>query len=324
MSLEIATQLMSMAERVQDPTQVALAHWAMGWRLFFGGEFVRAKAHLEQAINFYNPQQHQTLAFLYGQDFGVGARSVAACTLWLLGYPDQARQCSQEATTLAQVLSHPMSLALAQIYAATLYVFCRDSQAAQTWAKKGLELSTRYRILYWSVGGLFCRGWALVEQGQAEEGIANIRQSLTNMLESGTKTCQTLPLAGLAEVYGKTGQVKAGLTTLAEALTIAQRTGECFYEAEIYRLKGELLLKQNEAGAEAEAESCFFEAIKVARRQQAKSLELRATMSLVRLWQRQGQQNRARPMLAEIYSWFSEGFDTADLQEARVLLVELG
>jgi predicted ATPase len=111
---------------------------------------------------------------------------------------------------------------------------------------------------------------------------------------------------------------------LAEALTITQRTGERFYEAEIYRLKGELLLKQNEAGAESEAESCFFEAIKVAHRQQAKSLELRATMSLVRLWQRQGQQNRARPMLAEIYGWFGEGFDTTDLQEARALLVELG
>ncbi|MEW5961336.1 MAG: hypothetical protein AB1801_26740, partial [Chloroflexota bacterium] len=333
-SLEIATRLLSIAEQAGEPVQVALAHWVLGWRLFFGGEFVSAKAHLEQAITFYDPQQYQALAFLYGQDFGVGARSVAAWTLWMLGYPDQARQHSQEAITLAQKLSHPHSLAFAQVYAATLHVFCRDSQAAQTWAEKVIELSTRLRILYWLGAGFFCRGWALVEQGQAAEGIANIRQSVTSFLESGTKTCQTLPLVGLAEAYGKTGQIEAGLTALAEVLTLAHCTGERFYEAEIHRLRGELLLKVEggrpllkvEGGRlkdEESPEACFLKAIEVARRQEARSLELRATVSLGRLWQSQGKREEARRMLAEIYGWFSEGFETVDLKEVKMLLAEL-
>lgn len=322
-SLEIATELLQIAEQAGDSLQMALAQWVMGWRLFFGGDFSATKCHLEQTIAFYDPGQHQALAFLYGQDFGVGARSVLTWALWLLGYPNQARRHSREAITLAQQIAHPVSLAFAQIYAATLYTFCRDNQTAQAWAEAGIDLSTQHRILYWLSGGFFCRGWALVEQGQAETGLDNIRRSLTSNLETGTNTCQTFQLAGLAEAYAKTDRIKEGLEAVNKALAVAHSTGEHFYEAEIHRLNGELLLRQAKPGAETQAENCFFEAIDIARRQQAKSLELRATMSLARLWQRQGKREKARQMLARIYGWFTEGFDTADLQEAQQLLAAL-
>jgi predicted ATPase len=171
------------------------------------------------------------------------------------------------------------------------------------------------------------RGWALAEQGQGEEGITQLRQGLATFRAIGSGLQQPHCLALLAEAYGKRGQSEEGLALLAEALAIVNNTEERNYEAELYRLKGTLTLQSQVQGpksqVEKEAEECFWKASEIARKQQAKSLELRAVMSLSRLWQRQGKREEARQMLAEIYNWFTEGFETPDLQEATALLIEL-
>jgi len=172
------------------------------------------------------------------------------------------------------------------------------------------------------------RGWTLAEQGQVQEGIAQMQQGLAAYRATGAELGRPRWLAQLAEAYEKVGQPEEGLTVLAEALAAVDKTGERFWEAELYRLKGELTLKQSgvrgpESEVQQEAEACFLKAIEVARQQQAKSLELRAVMSLSRLRQQQGKKEEAHEMLAEIYSWFTEGFDTKDLQEAKALLEEL-
>jgi predicted ATPase/DNA-binding SARP family transcriptional activator len=318
---EIAEQLLNLAERAEDPLLVAIAHWQLGVQLLFMGELTEAQAHLEQMIAFYDPQQHQALAFLYGLDPGVMTLSVMSWMLWALGYPEQALKRSREALALAQELSHPLSLALAQVYVGTLHAFCRDWQTVQELAEACVRLSTEQGLPYWITGGLACGGWALAEQGQTEKGIAQIHQSITGLQAMGAELLVPFVRTVLAEVYGKAGRAEEGLVASAEALAIVDRTKERWYEAEVHRLQGELLRMQ---GADpAKVEACFRQAIEVARQQQAKSWELRAVMSLCRLWQEQGKREEARQMLAGIYGWFTEGFDTPDLKEARVLLEEL-
>jgi predicted ATPase len=175
------------------------------------------------------------------------------------------------------------------------------------------------------------RGWALAEQGQGKEGISQIRQGLIDYQATGAELFRPHHLALLAEAYQKNGQVEEGLATLAEALAFVDRTGERFYEAELYRIKGELTLAQSSVtdprllvpDPQGEAEACFLKAIEIAQKQQAKSLELRAATSLARLWQQQSKQKEAHQLLSTIYGWFTEGFDTKDLQEAKALLEEL-
>ena len=205
---------------------------------------------------------------------------------------------------------------------AELYQFCREARRTQEWAEALMTLSTEQKFAFWLVSGKMLRGWALAQQGQGEEGITQICQGLAAWQATGEALYQPRFRALLAETYGQVGQPEAGLTVLAEGLADVHNTGLCFCEAELYRLQGELLLQQA-TGSGDEAEACFRQALDVARRQQAKSWELRAAMSLSRLWQRQGKRAEARELLAELYGWFTEGFDTADLQEARALLEEL-
>jgi predicted ATPase len=337
-STELAEQLLRLAQSVQDPALLLQAHWALGVTLLQLGKFVSAREHCEQGIALYDPQQHRSQAFLYGFDPGVGCLRYAAWELWLLGYPDQALQRSHEALTLAQELSHPLSLAFALHFAVVLHQLRQERQAAQARAEAVIILSTEQGFALSLALGTIMRGWSLVEQGQGEEGIAQMRQGIAAFQATGAKTWWPYFLALLAEVHGKIGQTEEGLTFLAEALAQVEKTGERFYEAELYRLKGELLrMGEREKGGKGEEishsptppfapsspEACFLKAIEIARRQQAKSLELRATVSLARLWQQQGKKEEARQMLAEIYNWFTEGFDTKDLQEAKALLEEL-
>lgn len=230
-------------------------------------------------------------------------------------------QRSQEAIALAQALDHPFSLAHALSAAgAAVHEFRREVQAAQEQIEPLIRLSAEEGFVFYQTMGTLHKGWALAETGQVEAGIEQIRQGLTACQAMGTMLYRPHFLAWLAEGYGKAGQAKQGLSVLAEALAQVEKTDERFYEAELYRLKGELLLMQ---GDETEAEASFRNAIEVARRQQAKSWELRAAMSLCRPWQSQGKREEARQMLAEIYAWFPEGFDTPDLKEAKALLEEL-
>ena len=318
---ELAEQLFSLAQRVQDPALLLEAHRVLGPTMFWLGELAPARAHSEQGVALYDPQQHRSHAFVYGQDPGVACRCIAAMSIWMLGYPDQARQSIHEALTLAQELTHPFSLAFALTMDAVVHQFRREGQAVQERAEALMTLSTEQGFPYWLAFGTILRGWALTAQGEGAEGIAQVRQGLVAHRATRAELHRAYFLALLAEAYGEVGQPEEGLTVLVEALAVVDNTGERNWEAELHRQKGQLLLALSEEN-QAEAEACFCKAVDIARRQSAKSFELRAVMSLSRLWQ-QGKQEEAHQLLSEIYGWFSEGFDTADLREAKVLLEEL-
>ena len=325
--------MLHLAQNVQDQNLLMEAHAVLGIILFYLGELALSRTHLEQRIALDDPLQHHTLTILYGGvDPEVHCLSYTIATLWLLGYPTQALKMSHETLTLARELSHYFSLAMALSWVTMLHQFRREEQTVQERAEAMIILCREKEIAGGSLWGVALQGWALAEQRQGEKGIAQIRQSLTAWRTVGRAGMQTYALVLLAEAYGRVGQVEEGLRTLAEALAVVNKTGERWYEAELYRLKGELSLKSRQVktspesevrSPESEAEECFWKAIEIARQQQAKSLELRAVMSLSRLWQQQGRQEEARQRLAEIYGWFTEGFDTMDLQEAKALLEEL-
>jgi len=325
---QLGEQLLSLAQREQDPALLMEAYRALGSTLFPLGELGAAQAHLEQGLTLYDAQRHRSHVFLYGGiEPGIFGLIYASLILWHLGYPDQALQKSAAARTLGQELSYPYSLASARVYAALVHQLRRERAPTQEWAEVGISLAREQGIPQSLGEGAILQGWARAEQGQSEEGITQIRQSLATRLATRTGLFQSYYLALLAEAYGRAGQTEDGLAALAEALTAVDKSGERFYEAELYRLKGELTLAQSKVqGPKSkiqEAEAYFLKAIEIARKQQAKSLELRAVMSLARLWQQQGKQREAHDLLSNIYHWFTEGFNTKDLQEAKALLEEL-
>jgi predicted ATPase len=306
---------------------------------------------LAQGLTFYDPQKHGPYGGTHNP--GVACLSHEALALWHLGSPDQALQKIHQALTLARELAHPLSLARALDLASWIHHFRREGQAAREQAEATVTFCAEQGFPFYWAHGTIAQGWALAEQGQGEEGMAQLQQGLAAYQATGSELFRPYHLALWAAVYGKVGQAEDGLPLLAEARAAVDKTGERWCEAELYRLKGELTLQQfkvqgskfkveerSESGArsseskedspgssvqslESEAEDCFLKAIAIARGQQAKSLELRAVMSLARLWQRQGKYHAARNTLFEIYNWFTEGFETADLKEARALLKEL-
>jgi adenylate cyclase len=321
----LGQQLLRLAQGDGDMVLAMLAHWALGWNRFFVGEFVEARAHLEQVVASYDPERHRFLAFLYGQDPGAVCRSKLACVLWSLGYPEQGLAQRRDAVALAEELAHPYTLAYCQGLAALFHLFSRDVQAARAPAEAGIRLSDEYGFPYWLASSTFARGWSLVEQGRTESGLAQMRRAMVGFEATGSEIGFAQLHANLAEAHGKAGQIEEGLALLDRALTFAQRNGEDLYEAETHRLRGELSLRADgrKQNAEGRAERDFLRAIEVARRQAARSWELRAVISLSRLWRRQGRREEARRLLAGTYDWFTEGFDTPDLREARALLHEL-
>jgi predicted ATPase len=331
---ELGEQLLSLAESTADPALLLVAHDVLADSLYWDGQFVAARAHAEQGTALYDRQQHHVLASLYGgYDPGVACLSFEAHSLWVLGYPDRSAKKMDDTLTLAHELPHhPSSLALAQTIATWLSQWRRERQTVLEHAEAVISLSTAQEFPMWVAWATVLQGWALARQGEQTEGLARIHQGLALYGAVGGELAQSYLLALLAETYGDIGQIEEGLAVLAEALVAVHRIGEHFWEAELYRLKGQLTLQkfqvpsskfQVSSNPQAEAEGCFHKAIEIARQQQAKSLELRAVMSLSRLWQSQGKRDEARQMLAEIYGWFTEGFDTADLQEAKALLEEL-
>jgi len=321
---ELGEQLLSLAQRVQDPVLLVQAHLELGSTSCSLGELVAARTHMEQGIALYHPRQYRSLVFRSGfpGDPGVVCRGFAAWTLWMLGYPDQAFKRSHEALMLAQQLAHPVSHAAALYFAAVLHHFRREEQVAQERAETVAARAREQGFAQPLSAGTILRGWALAMQGQAPVGMAQICQGLDARQIMGTELMRPHGLALLAEAYGQGGQIDEGLRAVAEALVEVDAHAERYYAAELYRLKGELVLVRA-AAYDPEAETCFQQALTVARRQRAKSLELRAAMSLSRLWQQQGTCKEAYDLLAPVYGWFTAGFDTADLQEAKALLEEM-
>jgi predicted ATPase len=248
--------------------------------------------------------------------------SFSALALWYLGYPDQALARNQEAVRLAEHSAHPYSRCFALSAVAIFHQSRREVHWTHDRAEAAINIAQEQGFPHWRAQGAILCGWTLAHQGQAQAGIAQIHQGLLTLRATGAEILQPYFLALLAEAQGTLGEPEAGLTAITEALTRVDTTGERWYEAELHRLKGALLLQQS-LDNQAEAESCFHKAIAIAQNQQAKSFELRTATSLARLWQQQGKRQEAYDLLAPIYHWFTEGFDTADLKDAKALLHEL-
>jgi class 3 adenylate cyclase/DNA-binding winged helix-turn-helix (wHTH) protein/predicted ATPase len=326
---ELGAQLDRLAQGEATPTAGLEAQDVYGTTLFFLGEYAAARAHLESDIALIDPVAPRALALHHGIAPEVRCLAVAANALWCLGYPAQARRRSQEALALAQELVHPHSLAVSQHslavsqhFAAFLHQRCREAPAVQARAEALLSLATAQGFPLYVGYGTCWRGWALAAQGQGEAGLAQLRQGMAAVLAMGQELSRPLCLTLLAEAAGHAGQAAEGLHLLAEALAAFAESKRGDLLPEAHRLRGEALLRQAIPDA-AQAAACFQQALTIARRQQAKSWELRAAMSLSRLWQQQGQRAEAYALLAPLYDWFTEGFDTADLQEAKALLQDL-
>ncbi len=330
-ALSLGEQLSQLAQQGHDPTLLLHAHVALGTPLMFLGSLSSAAEHFAQGSALYDPHRHQTQISAYGLDPGVFCDSYTAFTLMCLGYPDQARQRSEEALALARSLGHPYTTACALTWAASVCQFRREIGPTQEHAEALITLSQAHGFPYWLAFGLLLRGWALSAQGNGAEGCEQISHGLATLQATQTRIGTQFGVTVLAEAYGKEGQVEEGLARVNEVLPTVDPRGERLWDAELYRLKGELILQQCKGAhpqsadrdPQVEAEECFHQALTIARRQQAKLWELRAAMSLSRLWARQGKRQQAWRILAEVYGWFTEGFDTADLQEAKALLAEL-
>jgi predicted ATPase len=252
--------------------------------------------------------------------------SHAAWALWFLGYPDEALKRNQRALTLAQKVSHPYSLVTASDFAAWLFQICRYPRAVEEQADAAIALSTEHNFGFYGPMGVILRGWALMQRGEIQDGIRQMREGISAFRATSAEIMLPYFFAMLAEAYGEAGQPEDGLSLLTEAQAAVDSTRERWWEAEIHRLKGELTLKLSATAGISEAnfaEECYRQALTVARAQGAKSLVLRATMSLSRLWQQQGRPEDARNALDGIYSSFTEGFETPDLLEAKSLLQQL-
>jgi len=318
---ELGEEALVQAQHDEDPLLIVMGHWYLGIVLFSLGEYLLALTHLKQVISSYDPQRdHQLFVFLRGSDVGVSAIAYAACCLWCLGYPDQALQHSQQALTLARELDHPFSLADVLCYGGCLFnAMRRDAPALKKYADE-LERLSQEKVEPWSGEGIRYRGEALVMMGQIQEGIRQMRQGMATVQSKGERCYMAGTLRTLAKALAEMGHPEQGMTTLAEAFNLVEETDERHWDAELHQVQAELLLMQEN---EAEAEASFQIAIQVARRQSAKSWELRAATGLARLWRSQGKTGQARQVLTEIYDWFTEGFDTPDLIEAKALLEEL-
>ena len=366
---QLGEQCLSLAQQEDNPSRLLQARVVLANVLFYQGDFLRAQEHLLQGMALQNGalllSPPRTL-----RDPGVNALpSLLAWTLWCLGYADRAVQKSEEALALADRSGRPLSQVIAGVFMCGARTLRREKSAALPHAEQAVILATEQGFSLWAAYGVILRGWALGQQANQEEGIAQMQQGLATLRAMGAELVQSWFLLMLAEAYGKDGKAAEGLAIIAQAFAGVQKRGEQAFAAELYRLRGELTLAQSRVqslesrvqenqkpvlslvegakdksqkpvlslveGSEntdprslppdhqGEAEGYFLKAIEIARQQQAKSWELRATMSLCRLWQKQGKESEAQKLLAESYSWFTEGFDTLDLQEARGLLEEL-
>jgi predicted ATPase len=322
---DLAGECLRLAEKAGDPALLLAAHHALGVSLSTLADFEPALEHQEQTIKLYDQDRHAVLAFQFGQDFGVVARSHAALDLCYLGYPERALTMTDEALDRARKLSHPHSLAAALVFAARVHRMCRDPRATQQRAEEALKLSAEGDFGFWQPVARIFRGWALAQGSGIEEGITEIREGLSAYRASGGGVGRPTFLALFADAYGRAGQPAEGLDALSEAYATVKQSGERWSEPELYQLEGELTLKLSgtqrpQSSHQKRAEDCFLRAREIAHDQKGKLAELRAAVSLHRLWTTGGQATEARRLLEEIYGWFTEGFDSPDLIEAAQLI----
>jgi tetratricopeptide (TPR) repeat protein len=308
-------RLLELAQRAGDISYVVGVHFPLGQTFLMQGDLERSRWHLEQVVALYNPSRDRDLALRQVHDPAVASLLFLSWALWLQGYPEQAKTKMEMALKLAEEIKHPYTSAQAALLASCLHQFSRQWPQCQVQAERALELSEQGHFRFLQSGCIMHRGSALAHQGRIEEGTALLRQGLTAWDATGTQLALPYSHARLAEAYQLAGRREEGLQALDGSFCSVE---EVWWLAEQYRVRAELLLLT--PGFETEAEATLRQALDVARSQKSKSLELRAAMSLARLLWQQGRAVEGRALLAERYAWFTEGFDTADLQEARGLL----
>jgi predicted ATPase/energy-coupling factor transporter ATP-binding protein EcfA2 len=323
-ALELGTNLYKLARRGRNPTFLVNGHMGAGIALFNLADFTAAKAHLDKACTHYDLELHRLDMSTMGWDLGMPAFCYRAKTLWMLGYPERDVEQAHKALAFAKQLSNPFHWGLANSLLATYYTYRREHAQALHHAAATVEVCQEHGFIHWLASGTTLKGWALARHGDLENGIAHLEDGLNRWKRVGAENGMPTFLALLAEAYLASEQIPKCLASIEEGLAISAKNKETYYDAELYRLRGEALLraknhKLNTQNAQ-EAESSLLRAVAIAHSQKAKSLELRATLSLCRLWEKTGREIEAKRTLAKIYGWFTEGFDTPDLREARQLL----
>jgi DNA-binding winged helix-turn-helix (wHTH) protein/predicted ATPase len=317
-----AEELLRLAHHGQDSSLLLVAHMMQGGNLFFQGDFARALAHAEEGIAIYDPLQHRALIFQYGDDPQVLCHCWAALALWYLGHPDRALERVDQALRIAEDLTYPFGVVFARFWAAFIHQSRGEAGRAEAQADALVAFARAHSIPQFAAMGTIVRGWAVARRGDEDAGLAELRRGMDDLRAVGQELGRPYFCALLAETYRRRGQLELALGVVNEAVALTQKTGECMHQADLYRLQGELLLT-DERSAPDDAEACFQQALGVARRQNARSLELRAAMSLSRLWQRRGAATNAYGLLAEIHGQFTDGLDTEDLRAGSALLMAL-
>lgn len=315
---DLGEQLVALAEQQRDPALLVGGCHALGQDLFSLGDLLAARQTVERGIALFDPEKHRLRNWPGGQP-GEQCYLYAAFTLWMLGYPDQALRRAEEALALAERLANPANLINTLAFVALVHVFRREPAAARERAKTTMQMSAQHSNPYFLAWATALHGWALAIEGRIEDGVAEIDQGVGAYAAIGSQTWLPYFLALRAEAYARVKRIDDGLAAASEGLALADKTEERCWQAELNRIKGELLLAVS-SDNRTEAERRFSGAVDIACRQQAKSWELRATIDLARLWQDQGKRKEAYDLLSPIYGWFTEGFDTADLKDAKALL----
>jgi len=316
----LAEDLLRLSRQRNDSAGLILGHYSSARSLGFTGNLPQWQSHLEAALALYDPICHRSLIEDAGFHIYVGARANLAIVLLLRGFPDQALVQSQAAVAEARTLAHPPTLAVILVYSTTVLSLIGEGPALDEAAGELVAIATEQGFPFWGALGTICRGWVKAKDADVIEGISILRHGLRAFRATGAQAWVPFLIAFLARACEIAGQVEEGLTLLDDAMQIAKRTGVRWFEAELYRHKGQLLLRQGRTQA---AEELYHRALAIAREQEAKLWELRAVASLARLRRDQGRPAEARDLLAPVYGWFTEGFDTPDLKEAKALLDEL-
>jgi predicted ATPase len=319
----LAEQCLRLAEHADEVAYVLEACFALGGSSVWMADFAVGRAHLERAIPLYDIERHRSLSFSYGQDPGASNLSYLSWTLWHLGYPEQALARGRTALALAETLAHPHTLAQVSNYLALTHFFCRDWPATARQAEATIAVSREHGFPQTLGLAAILQGRAAAESGRIEDSIRQIEEGIVAHEATGIGLGRPFKVAALAEAHVRANQIEEGLRVLADGLAYAGETDEGFYEPELHRLTGVLLLQSDRCDAATEAETSFRRALAVARAQDARSLELRAATSLTRLWAEHGERRKAHDLLAPVHAWFTEGFDTADLKDAKALLDQL-
>jgi len=317
----LARKVLELTEKLHDPVFRILGHMELGGNAFTLGDPISAAEHFREADRLYNPSQHQSHITTFGADGGLFSRSWETHFLWQTGYPDKALAKSEDTLNLAREFSHPFTNSITLAYATMLNQFRRDVREVDRLAEATIAHSTEHGFPYYLAWAEVLQGWSRAARGASEKGIAQIRDGI-DVLQRTAGVRLPYYRALLAEACGWSGRIDEALLVLADAFADIVKTEERWWEAELNRLRGELF-RSKARNHRAEAEECFLKAIEIADSQQAKSLELRAAVSLSRLWRDEGKRTQARRLLAKVYQWFTEGFETSDLRDAKSLLDEL-